>query len=338
MRVLFIGGTGIISSASTRLAAERGIKLTLLNRGRSDRPVPDGVETVRADIRNPASVESALAGRTFDAVVDWVCFTAEHAETDLRLFSRRTGQFVFISSASAYQTPPSRLPVTESTPLVNPFWEYSRNKIACEEIFVRAHRDARFPAVIVRPSHTYDRTLLPTHGRYTDIDRMRRGRKIVVHGDGSSLWTLTHHMDFAVGLVGLLGNPRALGEAFHITSDETLTWDQIAGILGRAAGAEPKIVHVPSELIAAYFPDWGESLLGDKTHSMVFDNTKIRCLVPDFNPSIPFSRGAEEILAWYDADPSRRATDGAYEKTLDRMIAAVEAAFPGRAAVQPEVS
>ncbi|MBN2201459.1 SDR family oxidoreductase [bacterium] len=328
MKVLFIGGTGVISSASTVLASERGMHLTLLNRGQAGRPVPAGVETVRADIRNPASVESALGGRTFDAVVDWVCFTAGHAETDLRLFAGKTGQFVFISSASAYQTPPSHLPVTESTPLVNPVWAYSRDKIACEEVFMRAHRDGGFPAVIVRPSHTYDRTLLPTHGRYTDIDRMRKGKKVVVHGDGSSLWTLTHHADFAVGLVGLLGNPRALGEAFHVTSDESLTWDQIVRILGRAAGVEPKITHIPSELIAAYFPDWGDSLLGDKTHSMIFDNSKIRRMVPDFNPSIPFSRGAEEILAWYDADPKRRETDPVYERTLDQMIEAYESAFP----------
>ncbi|MDM7925838.1 MAG: SDR family oxidoreductase [bacterium] len=328
MKVLFVGGTGVISSASTALAAERGMRLTLLNRGQTSRPVPAGVETLQADIRNSASVEAVLSGRTFDAVVDWVCFTPGHAETDLRLFAGRTGQFVFISSASAYQTPPSHLPVTESTPLVNPVWAYSRNKIACEEIFMKAHRDDRFPVTIVRPSHTYDRTLLPTHGRYTDIDRMRRGKKVVVHGDGSSLWTLTHHADFAVGLVGLLGNPQALGEAFHITSDESLTWNQIVGILGRAAGAEPKITHIPSELIAAYFPDWGDSLLGDKTHSMIFDNSKIRRLVPDFNPSIPFARGAEEILAWYDGDPKRRQSDPDYERTLDRMIAAYEAAFP----------
>lgn len=328
MKVLFIGGTGVISSASTVLASERGMHLTLLNRGQAGRPVPAGVETVRADIRNPASVESAISGRTFDAVVDWVCFTAGHAETDLRLFAGKTGQFVFISSASAYQTPPSHLPVTESTPLVNPVWAYSRDKIACEAIFMKAHRDDRFPVTVVRPSHTYDRTLLPTHGRYTDIDRMRRGKKVVVHGDGSSLWTLTHHSDFAVGLIGLLGNPQALGEAFHITSDESLTWNQIMGILGRAAGAEPKITHIPSELIAAYFPDWGDSLLGDKTHSMIFDNSKIRRIVPDFRPSIPFSRGAEEILAWYDADPKRREPDPVYERTLDRMIAAYEAAFP----------
>jgi nucleoside-diphosphate-sugar epimerase len=329
MNVLFIGGTGIISSACSKLAVEYGIHLTLLNRGKSDRPVPDGAEVVHGDIRSPDSVRSALGKRTFDAVVDWICFAPEHAETDVRLFSGRIGQFVFISSASAYRTPPVSLPVTESTPLANPFWEYSRNKIACEEILIRAFREQGFPATLVRPSHTYDRTLLPTHGRYTDVDRMRKGRKIVVHGDGTSLWTLTHHSDFARGFVPLLGNPQAVGDVFHITSDESLTWNQIHSILAKAAGAEPpKIVHVPSELIAAYFPDWGESLLGDKTHSMIFDNTKIKRLVPGFSAVIPFSRGAEEILAWYDAEAERRTVDEAYSLRLDRMIEAYESVFP----------
>jgi nucleoside-diphosphate-sugar epimerase len=328
MNVLFIGGTGVISSACSKLAVERRIRLTLLNRGKTDRPIPKGAEVVHGDIRDPNSIRSALANRTFDAVVDWICFTPDHAETDIQLFRGRTRQFVFISSASAYQKPPASLPVTESTPLANPFWEYSRNKIACEEAFVRAYREHGFPATIVRPSHTYDRTLLPTHGRYTDIDRMRKGKKVVVHGDGSSLWTLTHHEDFARGFVGLMGNTHAIGDTFHITSDEVLTWNQIVEILARAAGAEPKIVHVPSDLIAVYFPDWGEGLLGDKTHCMIFDNAKIKRVVPDFKAVIPFSQGAREILAWYDADPKRRMVDEAYNRQLDRMIEAYESAFP----------
>jgi len=329
MNVLFIGGTGVISSACSKLAVERGIHLTLLNRGKSDRPVPVGAEVVHGDIEDPESVRSALSGRSFDSVVDWVCFTPERAEADIRLFKGRTGQFVFIGTASSYQTPPTRLPVTESTPLSNPFWEYSRLKIACEEAFLRAHRELGFPATIVRPSHTYDRTLIPVHGRYTVIDRMRRGRKVVVHGDGTSLWTLTHHSDFAAGFVPLLGNPKAVGEVFHITSDESLTWNRIYEILAEAAGAEPpKTVHVPSELIAAYFTDWGESLLGDKMHCMIFDNSKIKRVVPEFKAVIPFSKGAEEILAWYDADARRRTVDEAFNRQLDRMIEAFEAAFP----------
>jgi nucleoside-diphosphate-sugar epimerase len=328
MNVLFIGGTGVISSACSRLAVERGMKLTLLNRGRTERPVPEGAELVTADIRDPVSVKAALGGRTFDAVVDWVCFTPEHLETDIRLFEGRTGQFVFISSASAYRTP-AGLPVTESTPLDNPVWEYSRNKIACEEILVRAYRDRKFPSTIVRPSHTYDRTVIPLHGGYTVIDRMRKGRKIVVHGDGSSLWTLTHHADFAAGFIGLLGNLQAVGDVFHITSDESLTWNQIAEILGRAAGAGPlSIVHVPSDCIAGYFKDWGDSLLGDKTHCMVFDNTKIRRIVPGFRAVTSFSEGAREILAWVDGDPARRKVDEEFNRRLDAMIAAMEKAFP----------
>ncbi len=330
MNVLFIGGTGVISSACSKRTVERGIHLTLLNRGKSGRPAPDGAEVVRGDIRNADSVRSALGSRSFDAVVDWVCYTPEQAEADIRLFTGRTGQFVFIGTASSYQTPPANLPITESTPLSNPLWEYSRLKIACEEAFVRAYREHRFPSTIVRPSHTYDRTMIPVHGRYTVIDRMRKGRKIAVHGDGTSLWTLTHHDDFALGFTGLLGNPHAIGDAFHITSDESLTWNQIYSILAKAAGvAEPlKAVHIPSGLIAAYFKDWGESLLGDKSHSMVFDNSKIKRAVPEFRAVIPFSKGAEEILAWVDADPARRSVDEAFNRQLDRMIAAQEAAFP----------
>jgi nucleoside-diphosphate-sugar epimerase len=330
MNVLFIGGTGIISSACSRLAVEKGIHLTLLTRGKSDRPAAQGAESIRGDIRDPDSVRSVLGGRKFDAVIDWVCFTPEQAEADIRLFDGRTGQFVFIGTASSYQTPPGSLPVTESTPLSNPFWEYSRLKIACEDALMRAYRERGFPATIVRPSHTYDRTLIPVHGRYTVIDRMRRGRKVVIHGDGTSLWTLTHHDDFAAGFTGLLGNPAAIGEAFHITSDETLTWNQIYGALARAAGVDepPRAVHIPSRMIAAYFADWGDSLLGDKSHSMIFDNAKIKRIVPGFSAAIPFRRGAEEIIAWHDADAGRRAVDEAFNRQLDRMIAAYESAFP----------
>jgi nucleoside-diphosphate-sugar epimerase len=320
VRVLFIGGTGIISSACTELAAERGIELYVLNRGRSWRPIPDDVIRLIGDIREPTSAREAIGKLDFDAVVNWVAFTPEHVEVDLGLFKDRTAQYIFISSASAYQTPPAHLPVTESTVLENSVWEYSRDKIACEERLVRAYREERFPSTIVRPSHTYDRTLLPPHGGWTVIDRMRRGDPVIVHGDGTSVWTLTHHRDFAKGLVGLLGRDDAIGESFHITSDDWLTWDQIHHILARAAGTTADIVHVPSEIIHGYDRGWGESLLGDKTHSMIFDNSKIKRFVPDFAATIPFSRGAEEIIAWYDADPSRRAIDEDLDRTMDRII------------------
>ncbi|WP_045233735.1 SDR family oxidoreductase [Deinococcus pimensis] len=329
MRVLFIGGTGIISSACTRLALERGFEVYLLNRGRtSARPVPEGARVLRGDIRDAESARAALGDLSFDAVVNWVAFTPEHVETDLALFRGRTRQYVFISSASAYQTPPARLPIVESTPLVNPFWGYSRDKIACEDRLVRAHREEDFPVTIVRPSHTYDETLLPMDGGYTVVNRMRQGRPVIVHGDGTSLWTLTHHRDFALGLVGLLGNPLVLGDVFHITSDEWLTWNQIFAIVGEAAGVTPDVVHVPSEVIASFDPAWGEGLLGDKAHSMIFDNAKIRRAVPDFTATIPFSRGAREVMAWYDADPARRTVDGALDRTMDAIV---EAYAPARA-------
>ncbi|WP_282944830.1 SDR family oxidoreductase [Cellulomonas endometrii] len=321
LRVLFIGGTGVISSASTRLAVERGLDVTVLNRGSSStRPLPDGAELVQADVRDPDSVRAALGDREFDAVVDWVAFTPEHVATDVDLFAGRTGQYVFISSASAYQTPPERLPVTESTPLRNPHWRYSRDKIACEDLLVRAYRDTGFPATVVRPSHTYDRTLTPLDGGWTAVERMRRGTEVVVHGDGTSLWTLTHHEDFARGFVPLLGHPRTLGEAFHITSDDVLTWDQIVRALATAAGVEPRIVHVPSDAIAAADPEWGAGLLGDKAHSMVFDTTKLRRVVPGFEATIPFEQGAREIVAWHDADPARRQVDARLDGVMDALV------------------
>ncbi len=321
-RLLVIGGTGVISSAVTRLAVERGLDVTVLNRGSSaTRPLPEGAELVRADVRDPASVRAALGSREFDSVVDWVAFTPEHVQADVDLFAGRTGQYVFISSASAYQTPPERLPVTESTPLRNPFWQYSRDKIACEDLLVRAYRDSGFPATVIRPSHTYDRTLVPLDGGWTAVERMRQGREVVVHGDGTSLWTLTHHADFARGMVPLLGNPRTLGEAFHITSDDTPTWDQIVRALAAAAGVEPRMVHVPSDAIAAADPEWGAGLLGDKAHSMVFDTTKLRRLVPDFATTIRFEQGAREIVDWHDADPARRAVDARLDALMDDLVA-----------------
>lgn len=328
MKVLFIGGTGIISSASSTLALERGIELTLLTRGLSHRsPVP-GARLLQGDIRNPQSVRAALGNQAFDAVVDWVAYTPEQVEVDLDLFRGRTGQFIFISSASVYQKPPAVLPITESTPLYNPIWLYSQNKIACEERLLRAYREEAFPVTIVRPAHTYDRAYIPLEGGWTVIDRMRRGRPVIVHGDGSSLWTLTHHADFARGFVGLLGNPRAIGDAFHITSDEWLTWNQIFETIAHAAGLQPTIVHVPSDLIAAYDPEWGCSLLGDKAHNGIFDNSKIKRMVPGFAAAIPFARGAEEILAYYHANPARQTVNQVFDGLCERILAACQKALP----------
>lgn len=321
MKVLFIGGTGVISSACSELALARGIELYLLNRGESVRPIPAGARLLRGDIRDLATTADALAGHRFDVVVDWIAYRPEHVAADIALFRGRTGQYIFISSASAYQKPIPNLPITESTLLDNPFWQYSRDKIACEMLLVKTYREEKFPFTIVRPSHTYDRTKLPVAGGYTSVARMRQGKPVIVHGDGTSLWVLTHHRDFAVGFVGLLGNPRAIGEAFHITSDELLTWNQIYTIIGRAAGVEPHLVHVPSDVIARHDPEWGAGLLGDKAHSVIFDNSKIKRFVPDFAASIPFVRGAEEIMTWYDADPARQVVDARLDALMDELAA-----------------
>jgi nucleoside-diphosphate-sugar epimerase len=322
MKVLFIGGTGIISSACVALAAARGIEVVVLNRGHATRPLPATVSVLQGDIRDEATVSALLQNMTFDVVANFVTFTPQHIETDLALFGGRTKQYIFISSASAYQTPPVQWPTTESTPLRNPYWAYSRDKIACEDRLTRAYREDGFPVTIVRPSHTYDQTSLPLDGKYTVLHRMRVGKPVIVHGDGTSLWTLTHHRDFAKGFVGLLGNPHAVGEAIHITSDEVVTWNQIVDIIADAAGVTAQIVHMPSERIAAFDAQWGAGLLGDKAHSMVFDNTKIKRLVPDYVATIPFHQGAAEIIAWYDAHPAAQQVDAALDEVMDTMIAA----------------
>ena len=322
LRVLFIGGTGIISSACSRLAVERGIELFVLNRGRSaGRPLPPEATVLRGDARDPASVRDALGGRDFDAVVDWVAYTPGHVRADIAAFRGRAGQYVFISSASAYQTPPSRVPVTESTPLRNPYLQYSRDKIACEELLRAAYRDEGFPVTIVRPSHTYDKTNVPLHGGWTALARMRQGKPVIVHGDGTSLWTLTHHEDFARGFVPLLGHSRTLGESFQITSDDVLTWDQIARALAAALGVTARIVHVPSDVIAAADQEWGAGLLGDKANSMVFDNSKLRSVVPGWRATIPFERGAREIADWYLADPARQVVNERLDALMDKLAA-----------------
>lgn len=328
MKVLFIGGTGIISSACSKLALDRGIDLYLLNRGQSHRPVPAGAKVLIGDIRDASSARAALGDHHFDAVVNWIAFTPEQVQADLELFRGRTGQYVFISSASAYQTPLAALPITESTPLRNPQWLYSRNKIACEDLLTRAYREEGFPATIVRPSHTYDHTLLPITGGWTTVARMRQGKKVFVHGDGSSLWVMTHNTDFAKGFVGLLGNPHAIGDVFHITSDELLTWNQIYALVAKAAGVEAQLVHVPSDLIAAFDANIGAGLLGDKTHSVIFDNSKIKRLVPDFVCTTPFARGIEDVLAWYDANPDRQVINPDIDALTDRIVAAMESIWP----------
>jgi nucleoside-diphosphate-sugar epimerase len=329
MKVLFIGGTGIISTACTELAAERGIDLTLLRRGQRAVHIPAGVKTVQADIAEEAAIEKALGHAHFDAVVDFIAFTPDQIERDIRLFGDRTRQFVFISSASAYQKPVGHYLVTESTPLANPYWQYSRDKIACEERLTRAWRDEDFPITIIRPSLTYGDTQIPLAVNswlksYTGVDRLRRGKKVIVPGDGTSLWVVTHNSDFAVGLIGLLGHTQAIGQTFQITSDEVLTWDQITAIVAAAAGAEAHILHIPSDVMAAAIPDELGNLTGDKANSAVFDNTKIKRFVPEFGARVRFAEGIRRTLAWFDSDPKRRAIDAEADVTWDKLIAAYE--------------
>lgn len=319
-RVLIIGGNGIISGSVTRLALERGMAVTLLNRGTSTtRHAIAGVESLIGDAGDAASLRAAVGDREFDVVANFRAFTPDQVSADIELFSGRTGQYVFISSASAYQKPIAHLPIVESTPLRNPFWEYSRNKIACEDLLVSAYRASGFPMTIVRPSHTYDPTLVPLDGGWTALDRLRRGAPIVLHGDGTSLWTLTNSRDFAGAFVGLLGNPHAIGCAVQITSDESLTWNAIAELLANAMGVAPRIVHVASETLARYVP-YGDGLLGDKAHSVVFDNSRVKSLVPGWQAVIPFSDGAREIVDWYLADPARQQVDGELDAAYDRLV------------------
>ncbi|PJJ65265.1 NAD-dependent epimerase/dehydratase family protein [Compostimonas suwonensis] len=321
-RVLFLGGTGTISTESVRAAQARGFEVTVLNRGHStSREVPPGVEVLRGDVRDAASVARAVDGRDFDSVVDFMAFTPDHVAQAVELFEGRTGQYVFISSASVYRKPVPRLPITESSPVGNPFSQYARDKIACEQLLLSAYRDRGFPVTIVRPSHTYDRQTVPLFGGWTAIERMRRGEPTILHGDGTSLWVMTHSRDFAVAFTGLIGNPRSHGEVFQITSDEMLTWNQIAEQLATAAGVEPNVVHVTSAALVAEAPEEAASHLGDRTHSVIFDNAKVKSLVPEYTATTPFWAGAREIVEWHDADPARRAADERIEQLFDRLVA-----------------
>jgi nucleoside-diphosphate-sugar epimerase len=323
MKVLFVGGSGNISTACVRLCVERGMEVFVLNRGRRAQALP-GVRTLVADVSRPGEVEAALGGLRFDAVADFIAFTPADVERAALLFSGRTRQYLFVSSASAYQKPMPH-PATESTPLKNPFWEYSRNKIACEDRLTALWRERDFPMVIVRPSLTYATVWPVAIGSWDDltlVERMRRGGEVIVHGDGTSLWTVTHAQDFAKGFCGLLGNASALGHAFHITSDEVLTWDEIYTTIAHAAGVEPRLVHIPSEFLADFHEPWRGSLLGDKSHSAVFDNSKIKRFVPDYAATIPFHVGARMTLEWFEADPARRRVVPEVEERMDAVLAA----------------
>jgi len=324
MKVLFIGGTGNISTAVSRLAIEKGFELYLLNRGQLQ-PNPPGSHSLKADINKPDDIRAALRDLQFDAVVDWIAFTPDQIERDLALFKGRTRQFIFISSASAYQKPPTHHLIKETTPLQNPFWDYARNKIACEERLMRAYREENFPVTIVRPSFTYERYFPVAIGGfacYTLADRLKRGKPIIVHGDGSSLWVMTHAEDFGRGFLGLIGNPRAIGQAFHITSDEVLTWNQIYQTIAESLGVKANILHIPSDFIAQVSPELGGTLLGDKTWSAIFDNSKIKTFMPGFQAVIPFREGTRRVAAWYDTDNKRKRVDESVNREMDKILKA----------------
>ncbi len=332
MKILFIGGTGTISSAISALLAAQGHELYLLNRGNRPDRLPEGAHVLRADIHDEAATTTALQGHEWDVVADFIAFTPADVERDHRLFRGRTWQYVFISSASAYHKPLPDYRISESTSLANPYWEYSRLKIACEEYLMQQYRVEGFPITIVRPSHTYSERSVPLgvhgdKGSWQVLSRMLQGKPVIIHGDGTSLWTMTHSRDFAHAFIGLLGNPHAIGEAVQITSDETLTWNQIYASIARALGVELRAVHVSSEFLDACGGyNLRGTLLGDKAHSVVFDNTKLRRLVPGFTATIRFDQGVQETVDYILTHPDCQTPDPAFDTWCDRIINALERA------------
>ena len=331
MKILFIGGTGTISMAITRLLAERGHELYLLNRGNRNDSLPAGVKTIIADIGNEEETAGKLSGMTFDCVGEFIGFVPEQLERDFRLFRDKTKQFIYISSASAYRKPPAGYRITEETPLVNPYWEYSRNKKACEEYLMERFREGGFPVTIVRPSHTYDERSVPlgvhgSCGSWQVVKRIMEGKPVIIHGDGSSLWTITHNSDFAKAYAGLVGNPKAIGEIFHITSDESVSWNEIYSYIAEALSVELKPYHVASETLAALGSkyDFTGSLIGDKSNSVVFDNSKVKSLVPDFECTVTARNGIHRTVKYILEHPEYQHEDKEFDEWCDRVIAAVE--------------
>lgn len=330
MKVLFIGGTGTISSAITKQLAKVGCELYLLNRGTRNSDLPAGVNVLQADINDEDNVSKLIENMTFDVVADFIAFHPEQLERDYRLFNGKTKQFMFISSASAYQTPLSDYRVTEGTPLSNPYWEYSRNKIACEEYLMKQYREHGFPITIVRPSHTYSERSIPlgvhgSKGSWQVAKRMLENKPVIIHGDGTSLWTMTHNSDFAKGFIGLMGNIHAIGESVHITSDETVTWNQIYEMIADALGVKLNAVHVSSEFLAACgSDDLRGGLLGDKANSVVFDNSKLKRLVPEFVATTRLDQGMKQTVKHILAHPELQVEDPEFDAWCDKVIGALE--------------
>lgn len=332
MKALFIGGTGTISAAITRQLLEQGCELYLLNRGNHNEGLPAGARMLTADINDEARVSELIEGLHFDVVADFIAFVPEQLERDYRLFKGKTKQFMFISSASAYQTPLSDYRITEGTPLANPYWEYSRNKIACEEYLMKLYREEGFPVTLIRPSHTYDERSLPlgvhgSKGSWQVARRMLAGKPVIIHGDGTALWTMTHNRDFAKGFIGLMGNIHAIGEAVQITSDESVTWNQIYALIADALGVQLHAVHVASEFLDAVSDeDYRGSLLGDKANTVVFDNAKLKRLVPEFVATTRLDQGIKEVVAHILANPQWQTEDPEFDVWCDKVIAALDAA------------
>ncbi len=325
MKALFIGGTGTISTEISRLCAARGWELTLLNRGRTRERVPEGARVLVGDIHQEENVRKLIGDERFDVVADFIAFSTADVERDIRLFEGRTKQYFFISSASAYQKPLSSPWITEGTPLHNPYWEYSRNKAACERILRDAYDRDGFPITLIRPSHTYCERSVPVaihgpKGSFQVLERIRQGKRILCPGDGTTLWTLTHSRDFAVAFAGLMGNTHAIGETFHITGDESLTWNQIHACVAEALGTEVHPVHMPSELLGRLYPDMVGNLIGDKSNTVLFDNTKIKRAVPEFNATIRFAQGAREAVEYVYAHPECQVPDPAFDAWCDRLL------------------
>ena len=331
MKVLFIGGTGTISTAISALCIQQGWELYLLNRGNHPERMPAGAISLLADINRTEEVESTLRGMRFNVVADFIAFTPEQVERDVRLFSGITEQYLFISSASAYQKPLRSPWITESTPLHNPYWLYSRNKIACEEVLTRAYREQGFPITIIRPSHTYGDTGVPialhgAMGSFSVVERIRQGKKVIVPGDGLSLWTLTHNTDFARAFCGLMGNGHAIGEAYQITGDESLTWNQIYDTVASALGVQAHLVHIATDALVACHGDWEGGLTGDKSNSVLFDNAKVKRAVPGFAATVRFDQGVRRTLDYLYTHPALQVPDPVFDAWTDRVIEQYETA------------
>lgn len=318
--------------AITKLLAKQRHEVILLNRGSRNLQLPDGVKTIQCDISDEAAAAKKLDGMSFDCVGEFIGFVPAQVERDFRLFSGKTKQYIYISSASTYQKPLSDCVITESTPLSNPHWQYSRDKIACEEFLMKMYRENGFPVTIVRPSHTYDERSVPLgvhgdKGSWQVVKRIMEGKPVIIHGDGTSLWTITHNSDFAKAYTGLIGNIHAIGQAFHITSDESVTWNQIYSIIADELGVELNACHVPSDWLNAVGPyDFEGTLLGDKACTVIFDNSKIKRAVPDFKAAVRADQGIRSTVRYILEHKECQTDDPDFDKWCDKIAETMEKA------------